>query len=214
MFPDGDDTEYENDCWDSEEERMIGENSSLQALGVGLGSRRRKDAIPSSVGVQRIPSNPALQPPAAPRAPSISETLKRIPLEIWESSTPVLDALIKETLRVAQPHTAMRRNMGPEFYIDGKLVPTGAYVVYPFSDVHLDEGIYKDAWKFDPGRWLDEGCDEGNKKQDGKDMSYSYVSWGGGQCLVCFPTPRIQTLIIPYSFSRVKWLSRDASRQG
>lgn len=75
--------------------------------------------------------------------------------------------MIKETLRIAQPHTAMRRNLGPEMYIDGKVIPTGAYVIYPFSDVHLDPEIYPNPWKFDPTR-------EDNKSQ------FGYVGWGGG----------------------------------
>lgn len=62
----------------------------------------------------------------------------------------------------------MRRNLGPEFYIDKKRIPTGAYVVYPFSDVHLNPEYYPDPWKFDPGR------------PEVKNTSYSYVGWGGG----------------------------------
>jgi sterol 14-demethylase len=124
---------------------------------------------------------------------SISQTLKRIPLEAWEHSTPIMDALIKETLRVAQPHTAMRRNVGPEFYIDGKLVPTGTYVVYPFSDVHLDEEIYEDAWKFDPGRWLN--GDETEMKGE-KGVPFGYIGWGAGTCLSFAVSNELNILII------------------
>ena len=97
----------------------------------------------------------------------LSAQLATVPLEAWESSTPILDSVIRETLRVAQPHTAMRRNIGPEAYIDGKRVPSGAYVMYPFSDVHLDESIYPNPWKFDPSR-------EHTK------VPFGYVGWGGG----------------------------------
>ncbi|KAG6811405.1 hypothetical protein H0H92_007598 [Tricholoma furcatifolium] len=97
--------------------------------------------------------------------------LSNIPLDVWESGTPVLDAIIKETTRVAQPHTAMRRNLGPPLYIDGKIIPTGAYVVYPFSDVHLDPSLYPDPWKFDPGR------------ESAKNVPFGYVGWGGGKTL-------------------------------
>lgn len=83
----------------------------------------------------------------------------------------MLDALIRETTRVAQPHTAMRRNLGPELYIDGKIIPTGAYVIYPFSDVHLDPELYPDPWKFDPGR------------KEATHVPFGYVGWGGGQSL-------------------------------
>lgn len=99
----------------------------------------------------------------------LSERLASIPLEVWEAETPVLDAIIRETTRVAQPHTAMRRNLGPDLYIDNKLIPSGAYVIYPFSDVHLDPELYPDPWKFDPAR----------KEPDG--VPYSYVGWGGGK---------------------------------
>jgi len=106
--------------------------------------------------------------PPFPSPESLSLRLSAIPLDAWESETPVLDAIIKETTRVAQPHTAMRRNIGPPMYIDGKLIPTGAYVVYPFSDVHLDPHLYSDPWTFNPGR------------QECK-APFGYVGWGGGK---------------------------------
>lgn len=102
---------------------------------------------------------------------SLSSQLATIPLEVWESETPVLDAIIKETTRVAQPHTAMRRNLGPPIYIDGKMIPTGAYVLYPFSDVHLDPAIYPDPWAFNPDR------------AEVKHTPFAYVGWGGGKTL-------------------------------
>lgn len=99
---------------------------------------------------------------------SVSENLATIPLEAWENSTPVMDKIIRETLRVAQPHTAMRRNVGPETYLDGTRIPSGAYVVYPFSDVHLNEELYPNPWAFDPDR------------PDTK-HPFGYVGWGGGK---------------------------------
>ncbi|KAF9051577.1 cytochrome P450 [Panaeolus papilionaceus] len=100
---------------------------------------------------------------------SLASLLSAIPLEAWEGETPVLDALIRETTRVAQPHTAMRRNLGPELYINNKIIPTGAYVIYPFSDVHLDPELYPDPWKFDPGR------------KEVTHVPFAYVGWGGGK---------------------------------
>jgi sterol 14-demethylase len=100
---------------------------------------------------------------------SLSSRLATIPLEVWESETPVIDAIIKETTRIAQPHSAMRRNIGPPIYINGKLISTGDYVVYPFSDVHLDPELYTDPWSFNPDR------------KDVKDVPFAYVGWGGGQ---------------------------------
>ncbi|KAF8992218.1 cytochrome P450 [Cyathus striatus] len=91
-----------------------------------------------------------------------------IPLEVWEQNMPVLEAIIQETTHVAQPHTAMRRNLGPEFFINDKIIPTGAYVIYPFSDIHLDPEVYPDSWKFDLGR------------KESIDTLFRYVCWGRG----------------------------------
>jgi cytochrome P450 len=95
------------------------------------------------------------------------ELLASIPLSAWESETPILDAIIRETLRIAQPHVAMRRNVGPEIYVDGKVIPTGTFVVYPFSEVHVNPDIYPEPWKFDPSREPAKG-------------EFTYIGWGGG----------------------------------
>jgi cytochrome P450 len=109
-------------------------------------------------------------PSTDPSLDSISTRLAAVPLSVWESETPVLDSVIRETLRLAQSHAALRRNLGHEVHIDGKVVPTGAYVVYPFSDVHLDPELYPDPWKFDPSR------------PESK-AAFGYVGWGGGMSL-------------------------------
>ncbi|KAF8960328.1 cytochrome P450 [Flammula alnicola] len=123
--------------------------------------------------------SPTNESPTSPISPfslsSLAARLSAIPLEAWENETPILDALIRETTRVAQPHTAMRRNLGPELYINNKIIPTGAYVIYPFSDVHLDPELYPDPWKFDPGR------------KEVTHVPFGYVGWGGGKT-VCLGT--------------------------
>jgi len=109
----------------------------------------------------------AIYPPQS-NTSSLSAHLASIPLEAWEGEAPVLDAVIHETLRIAQPHTAMRRNMGPDTAIDSKTIPSGALVVYPFSDVHLNPDIYPDPWKFDPSR-------------EAAKTPFGYLGWGGGK---------------------------------
>ncbi|KAF9234271.1 cytochrome P450 [Melanogaster broomeanus] len=110
----------------------------------------------------------ATYPPQAAQSSSLSSHLASIPLEAWETETPVLEALIHETLRIAQPHTAMRRNLGPDTVIDSKTIPSGAYVVYPFSDVHLNPELYPDPWRFDPSR-------------EEVKTPFGYLGWGGGK---------------------------------
>jgi len=65
----------------------------------------------------------------------------------------------------------MRRNVGPDIYIDGKVIPTGTLVVYPLADVHLNPTIYPDPWKFDPERSQLKG-------------NLAYLGWGGGACFL------------------------------
>ena len=127
----------------------------------------------------------------------LSATLARIPLDAWEGSTPVLDAAIHETTRLAQPHTAMRKNMGPDVHIDGKLVPSGHYVVYPFSDVHLNEELYPDPWKFDPSR-------------PRPDARFSHVGWGGGTIPLALLLPTLQLTAV-HIFFRYHRLPRSAT---
>ena len=59
-------------------------------------------------------------------------------------------------------------------YLGGKLVPPGAFVMYPFSDVHLSSQIYKDPWRWDPGR-----------AEMALKAPYSYVGMGAGACRFC-----------------------------
>ncbi|OJT07489.1 Lanosterol 14-alpha demethylase [Trametes pubescens] len=108
---------------------------------------------------------------------ALTATLSSIPLSAWETETPVLDALIRETLRVAEPHVAMRQYLPPTtldekaepLYLGGKAVPPGAFVMYPFSDVHLSPEVYKDPWRWDPGR-----------TEMSLKAPYAYVGMGAG----------------------------------
>ena len=130
-------------------------------------------------------------------APSSATSLSSVPLCAWESETPVMDMLIRETLRIAQPHTAMRRNVGPETYIDGKAIPTGTLVVYPFSNVHLNPALYPDPWRFDPTRPHHPQAD------------CAYVGWGGGKIFFALVSRHTCPQAEPPSFREggLSWLA-------
>lgn len=82
----------------------------------------------------------------------------------------------------------MRRNMGPDTWVHGCKVPSGAYVVYPFSDVHLDPELYPDPWRFDPGR-------------PEQKVPFAYVGWGGGEFAISpFPYQRLGISLPPLVF--------------
>ncbi|TFY62677.1 hypothetical protein EVJ58_g3714 [Rhodofomes roseus] len=76
-------------------------------------------------GTPHIPSTTGTDPsPAALSLASLSGALSSIPLNAWETQTPTLDAIIRETLRLAQPHTALRQNTSPSpVLLAGKAVP-------------------------------------------------------------------------------------------
>ncbi|KAH9941611.1 cytochrome P450 [Epithele typhae] len=140
--------------------------------------------------VRRLIAVHATAPTNPPPLSDLSTTLASVPLAAWETETPVLDALVRETLRVAEPHVAMRqyipsssssRSPSPAragekarpqvqpLYIGGKVVPPGAFVMYPFADVHLDENVYADPWRWDPSR-----------AETGSKAPYAYVGMGAG----------------------------------
>lgn len=110
---------------------------------------------------------------------SSSTALSSIPPSAWENETPVLDMLIRETIRLSQAYVASRQNVGPEMYIDGKVIPTGALVAYPAANVHLDPALYPDPWKFDPARPQPKG-------------DLTYLGWGGGAFLRCVSYHRLE----------------------
>ncbi|KAH9029066.1 cytochrome P450 [Lactarius pseudohatsudake] len=145
--------------------RAAGGPASWLITYLGCHPRWRDEA---RAEVESLISSHALETISACDSPLPSSTvLSSIPLTAWENETPVMDMLIRETIRIAQPHTAARRNVGPEMYIDGKVIPTGTLVVYPFSDVHLNPALYPDPWRFDPTR--------------PQLQAESYVGWGGGR---------------------------------
>jgi len=76
--------------------------------------------------------------------------------------------LVREAIRLSQAFVSFRLNVGPEMYIDGKVIPRGALVAYPGADVHLDPALYPDPWKFDPVHPQPKG-------------NLTYLAWGVGR---------------------------------
>ncbi|KAJ8474302.1 hypothetical protein ONZ45_g15988 [Pleurotus djamor] len=83
----------------------------------------------------------------------VHHRLSSIPISAWEDNIPTMDLFIRETLRLTQNSTALRRNVLEDIKIDGKIIKKGDYLAYSLADVHLDPEIYKDPHKFDPSRF-------------------------------------------------------------
>lgn len=94
--------------------------------------------------------------------------------EAWEEQLPVLDTIIRETIRLVVTGSAMRRNIEKDVKIDGKVIERGAFLLYPLAELHYDPEIYKDPYNFDPGRF-DDGREEDKK------VHFGYLGWGVGR---------------------------------
>lgn len=117
-------------------------------------------------------------PPTTPSpfsGQSILQALSAIPLTAWESETPQLDLCIRETLRRAQPHTAVRKNLGPDLSFGDYTVPSGGFVVYPFSDSLLNPAFYPDPFRWDPARSVVQ------RHHDDDDAAAAFIGWGAGK---------------------------------
>ncbi|XP_008805787.2 cytochrome P450 90D2-like isoform X2 [Phoenix dactylifera] len=80
--------------------------------------------------------------------------------------------VITETLRMGNIISGIMRKAVKDVEIKGHFIPEGWCVLTYFRSVHLDESLYKEAYKFNPWRWKD------------KDMSTcSFTPFGGGQRL-------------------------------
>ena len=105
--------------------------------------------------------------------------------------------LVREAVRLSQAFVSFRQNVGPEMYIDGKVIPSGALVAYPGADVHLDPALYPDPWKFNPARPQPKG-------------SLTYLGWGAGACLRLRLLPKgFNATIPPYISSLGAWVRED-----
>ncbi|RSD14786.1 cytochrome P450 [Amycolatopsis eburnea] len=69
---------------------------------------------------------------------------------------PVLDRVIKETLRLHTPNWLLTRRATEPTTLGGYRVPAGAEVGFSLTALHRDPKVFDVPLAFDPDRWLDE----------------------------------------------------------
>ena len=83
---------------------------------------------------------------------SLVSQLSDLPPKAWEEEMPVMEAIIRETIRILLTGAALRRNIKEDLNIDGKVVERGAFMAYSVSSLHYDDSVYSEPFKFDPDR--------------------------------------------------------------
>jgi sterol 14-demethylase len=95
---------------------------------------------------------------------------------------PLVNAVIKETLRIHSPlHSIFRKVIRP-MPIPGTnyIVPPGHYVMVSPGYSHLSEEYFKHAEVWDPDRWLQPNVTQMNKDEQTVDYGFGAVSKGAG----------------------------------
>lgn len=91
---------------------------------------------------------------------------------------PTTELVLRETVRLASNVPLFRRNpLGSNSWtLPGGIgaVPSGSYIAYSASDVHMNPNVFTDPETFDPQRFSPE---RGEDKRE----PYSFIGWGAGE---------------------------------
>ena len=107
-------------------------------------------------------------------ADPLHKRLSTIPISVWEDEMPVLESIIRETMRLAFNGTLLRRNLIDNQPLLDKTLDRGAFMVYNVGDVHLNSNIYSKPEIFDPDRFA-------APREEGKDTYGAFLGWGAGR---------------------------------
>ncbi|KAF9522381.1 cytochrome P450 [Crepidotus variabilis] len=110
----------------------------------------------------------------SPAGEPFHRLLSSIPFDAWESELPIVDLIIRETIRLSFNVTVPRRNLGKDIVIQDTVVKKGDFLVYSLGDANLNPEIYRNPEEFDPGRF-EEGREEDKK------VHFGYLGWGAGR---------------------------------
>lgn len=119
-------------------------------------------------------------------------------------SMPLVDGVVRETLRLWPPGTVSGRTAVHDFEVLGHRIPGGSTVLYSPYVTHRLPEVWGDPDQFRPERW-----------QDGEPVPYSFVPFGGGprRCIgFALATLELQALAVRLA-QRMSWtLDRPDTR--
>lgn len=94
-------------------------------------------------------------------------------MDAWENEFPLIDACLRDTIRLQMPGTAFRKNIsGQDIPLSsGEVIPKNAYATYLIGDVHLNPAIYPDPLKWDPMRYSPDRAED-------KKVHHAGLMWG------------------------------------
>ncbi|KAG6914568.1 hypothetical protein DXG01_016585 [Tephrocybe rancida] len=104
----------------------------------------------------------------------IHKVLASVPSSAWEEEMPMLDLVIRETLRLTVEGSMPRRNPTGDLEILGKRISKGSFVIYRAGDAHMNPDIYTNPTKFDPDRFAP-------GREEDKKEPYAFLGWGAGR---------------------------------
>ncbi|KAK0545497.1 hypothetical protein OC845_005065 [Tilletia horrida] len=102
------------------------------------------------------------------------EQLQALTLDEWENGFPLVEACLRETMRMIMDGTLFRLNAGSKKgaapTVQGEEVRKGEFLGYWIGSTHFNSDIYKDPHTWDPSRWArGEGSGE-----------LEFLAWGAG----------------------------------
>lgn len=108
---------------------------------------------------------------------NITEILKGLTLDEWESCFPLVDLSLRESIRLGLVGTDYRQNVTNndiEIGSSGEVISPGAFAVFQLDDVHMNENVYTNPADFDPDRF-------GVERAEDKASTHAFVGWGSGR---------------------------------
>ena len=103
----------------------------------------------------------------------LHQRLASIQVSAWEEEMPILELIIRETLRISITGLTFRRNVLEDLTFSGGLVKPGDFLAYSVADAHLNPEIYSRPNEFDPTRYAP-------GREEDKKGTFSYLGWGAG----------------------------------